>query len=254
MASNLFDASDRLDEDKKEEKKERRTKLYSYDAVAAQMLEPYGESSLDSLNLEQIWKGTAKGNKSTTYHSHLAANPDGDAWHVGAGLSQTAAALLMAIKNFKSENMKQLIVPKIYEKVLEEIKELEPTLHALNFGKGSSTHTDTGSFRQAKKAKWTSTANIETPAEPMDPLEAAVKFRAWLAKDKSALRGLLFVLSGNNTYYTGHTAELVARAAVHCKPMSEQDFINAVKARMQKPEQSEGSKAASADPSGLFDA
>ena len=46
-------------------------------------------------------------------------------------------------------------------------------------------------------------------------------------------------------------AELVARAAVKCKPMSEQDFIDAVAARMRKPEQ-EGGKAC--DGTGLFDA
>ena len=70
--------------------------------------------------------------------------------------------------------------------------------------------------------------------------------------DRRAFRSFLFILSGNNTYYTGHTAELVARAAVKCKPMSEQDFCQAVTARMRKPETQETSKAC--DGTGLFDA
>ena len=93
---------------------------------------------------------------------------------------------------------------------------------------------------------------IDSAANPMDPLKAASEFRAWLLKEKSAFRSFLFILAGNNTYYTGHTAELVARAAVKCKPMSEQDFLQAVTARMRKPETQDSSKAC--DGTGLFDA
>ena len=48
---------------------------------------------------------------------------------------------------------------------------------------------------------------IDSAANPMDPLKAASEFRAWLLKEKSAFRSFLFILAGNNTYYTGHTAE-----------------------------------------------
>ncbi|CAE7839773.1 pif1 [Symbiodinium sp. CCMP2592] len=217
------------------------------------MLEPYGENGLDSLTLQQVWAGTSKGNKSCVYHSHLAADQSSDAWHVGAGISMTAAALLAAIDNFKSPNMKNLIVPMLYDKVLMEITTLEPTLLALNFGKGSATATDTGSFRAAKKAKLTSSVNTaDAIASTVDPAEAAVKFRKWLLQEKSAFRGFLFVLSGKNSYYTGQVAELVARSAVTCKPMSEEDFVNAVKARMQKPEEGLGSKVAGSSASALY--
>ncbi|CAE7648585.1 unnamed protein product [Symbiodinium sp. CCMP2592] len=253
MASGLFEQVDNepVEQDKK---KERRVKLFSYDSVAAQMLEPYGENGLDSLTLQQVWAGTSKGNKSCVYHSHLAADQSSDAWHVGAGISMTAAALLAAIANFKSPNMKNLIVPTLYDKVLLEVTTLEPILLALNFGKGSASATDTGSFRAAKKAKLTTSADVSATGSTVDPADAAVKFRNWLLQEKSAFRGFLFVLSGKNSYYSGQVAELVARSAVTCKPMSEQDFVNAVKARMQKPEEGLGSKVAGSTPSGLFDA
>ena len=165
----------------------------------------------------------------------------------------TAAALLASVRNFRTQDMKNLIVPKLCQKVQEEVDVLEPILLALNFGKGSANQEHSGGFRDAKRPKTTAGGNvIDSAANPMDPLKAASEFRAWLLKEKSAFRSFLFILAGNNTYYTGHTAELVARAAVKCKPMSEQDFLQAVTARMRKPETQETSKAC--DGTGLFDA
>ena len=66
----------------------RRTKLFPYDSVAAQLLEPHGTSSVDKMSLAELWASTAKGNKRAMYHSHLAADQEEDAWHVGAGRNQ----------------------------------------------------------------------------------------------------------------------------------------------------------------------
>ena len=51
MADGLFTAAD--DAVAPKPKEERRTKLYPYDSVAALMLEPFGESAVDSMSLEQ---------------------------------------------------------------------------------------------------------------------------------------------------------------------------------------------------------
>ena len=254
MADGLFTAAD--DAVAPKPKEERRTKLYPYDSVAALMLEPFGESAVDSMSLEQVWSGTVKGNKRAAYHSHLAASQETDGWHVGAGVSLTAAALLAAIKNLKGGDMQKIIIPSLYEKVMQEVKQLEPILEALNFGKGSATATPSSSFRDAKRMKLTASTPVTgVSTGAIDPEEAAKKFRQWLIKDKSALRSMLFILAGNNSYYTGHVAELVARAAVSCKPMSEEHFVAAVKARMQKPsEKPQSGGAASSDATGLFDA
>ena len=252
MSSGLFQADAAPQQETQQE--ERRTKLYGYDSVALQMLEPYGEGAIDNMSLSEIWKGTAKGNRKCAYHSHLAASQADDPWHVGAGLSMTAQALLAAIHNFRSEDMQNLLRPELYKKVKDEVDALEPILTALNFGKGSATHKDTGSFRDAKRAKLTSGSSVEASVQPTDPMTAVVDFRTWLLKERSAFRSLLFVLSGKNTYYSGHVAELVARAAVQHKPMTEQDFVQAIIARMRKPEDKETSKAAASDGSGLFNA
>ena len=152
--------------------------------------------------------------------------------------------------------MQKIIIPSLYEKVMQEVKQLEPILEALNFGKGSATATPSSSFRDAKRMKLTASTPVTgVSTGAIDPEEAAKKFRQWLIKDKSALRSMLFILAGNNSYYTGHVAELVARAAVSCKPMSEEHFVAAVKARMQKPsEKPQSGGAASSDATGLFDA
>ena len=236
------------------QQEERRTKLYGYDAVAAQMLEPHGESPLDKMSLEQLWKGTAKGNGKTAYHSHLAAPQETDPWHVGAGISMTAAALLAAVKHFRSSGMQNLMKADLYQKVKKEVDVLEPMLLALNFGKGSQSQKNTGSFREAKRARTTASASLEAVVVHQASLKAAAEFRTWLVQDRSPFRSLLFILSGSNSYYTGHTAEVVARAAVKCKPMSEKDFVDAVKARMQKAEAKDESGAAASDGTGLFDA
>ena len=252
MASNLFENMATAAENPEAPKKERRVKLFSYDAVAAQLLQPFGESTVDTLSLQQLWKATSDGNKQAAYHSHLCADKDADPWHVGAGVSTTAAALQAAVKNLESEDMKRLIRPELYEKIMTEANELKPVLEMLNIGKGSQKQEASGStMKQAKRAKVGGSAvHAYTEAEV---LEAAKKFHAWLSQEKSALRGALFVLSGNNSYYTGHVAEVVARACIQHKPLSAADMVTCMRARLTKPAESEGSKKPGTDVTGLFD-
>ena len=45
----------------------RRTKLFGYDSVAAQLLEPYGTSALGGMTLPDLWKATQQGNRKAAY-------------------------------------------------------------------------------------------------------------------------------------------------------------------------------------------
>ena len=56
-----------------------------------------------------MWSASAKANKTAAYNSRLCASQQEDAWHVGAGLSMTAAALLAAAKHLRTEQMNMLI-------------------------------------------------------------------------------------------------------------------------------------------------
>ena len=219
----------------------RRVKLYGWDSVAAQLLEPFGESALDKLSLQELWKAASEGNKKTAYHSHLCADKETDKWHVGAGVSTTAAAIQAAIKHLESKEMRMLVRPEIYEKILVEAMELKPIVEKLNLGRGSQKHDkSTGSLSQAKRQKNEGTVHGHSEEEV---LAAVKKFHAWLSQEKSALRGALFVLSGSNTYYTSHAAEVVARACITYKPLSAEEMCDCMKARLSKPAEQEDEKA-----------
>ena len=118
-------------------------KLFPWDAVAAQMLEPFGESSCDGMSLESLWAAAAKGNKTAQYHSHLCASQSQDPWHVGAGISLTAAVLLAAIKHFHNDDMKHLLKPEFDQKIEQEVQNLEPILKVLNLGKKAARPSGT---------------------------------------------------------------------------------------------------------------
>eukprot|EP00971_Amphidinium_carterae_P199940 3968221-Amphidinium_carterae.1 len=158
------------------------------------MLEPYGSSVFDTLSLKEVWKGASSGNKKAKYHSHLCADQATDAWHIGAGISQTAAALLAAITHLKTDNMKKLLDKDVYAKVMAEVSVLEPHLLQLNLGKGPQTERDTGSFRAVKKRKTASAPEVQTSTEAT-VLNAAGELHKWLSQEASPLRSTLFLLA-----------------------------------------------------------
>ena len=250
----LFEENESKEQITAEQPSSRRTKLFPWDSVASQLFEPYGESALDQLSLQDVWTAANKGNKKALYHSHLCASQASDAWHVGAGISLTAASLLAAIKNFRQPDMKRLIVPTVYEKIEKELEDLEPALVLLNLGKGSQSNRDTGSFRAAKRHKAAAGGSDGMTGSEEQTLEAAKKFYQWLAQEKTPFRSLLFLLSGNNSYYSAHCAEVVARAGLKHKPITQADFVNAMQARMQKmPQPQAHGGSAGSDATGLFD-
>jgi len=232
---------------------QRRIKLFPYDSVAAQLLEPHGASPVDQMTLADLWASTSKGNKRAMYHSHLCADHTHDKWHVGAGISQTAASLQLAFTAIQGDSMKQLLRPELHERVMTEITALEPHVQMLNLGKGSQTQPDTGSFRAAKRSRGTESAEVaKTPTE--EELRAAAKaLHAWLSKPKSPLRHLLDILSASNVFYTGHVAEMVARAAIEFKPMSADQFAEAIAARARVPSRAAQREAATSSNTGLFE-
>ena len=81
-------------------------------------------------------------------------------------------------------------------------------------------------------------------------VEATQALHRWLSSKQSPFRSLLFILSGRGTYYAAHAAEVVARAAVPHKPLSADDMVKAVRARVSKP--AESSAPAAGDATGLF--
>ena len=78
----------------------RREKLYWYDSVACQMLNPYGDSAFTDQSTEAVWRAAAQGNKRVAFHTELAA---ADEWRQGVGISCSAEALLASIRTLETE-------------------------------------------------------------------------------------------------------------------------------------------------------
>eukprot|EP00971_Amphidinium_carterae_P348002 6490264-Amphidinium_carterae.7 len=230
---------------------------FPWDSVASQLFEPYGASSCDDLSLKQLWECANKGNKKALYHSHLCADDTKDLcqilWHVGAGIRITAATLLASIKTFRSDHMKALIKDDLYAKALEDVEHIEPNLKMLNLGKGSQNENrDTGSFRPAKKQR-KADAGTDTVSEEQI-VAAAHALHVWLSKPdaESPFRSMSFLLSGQNTFYSGHVAELVARAATQHKPLTKEVMGNVMRARFRKPVVEVSDQPAASSASGLI--
>ena len=215
---------------------ERRTSLKKYDTVAAQLLNPYGPSPLESMSLEELWKGAASGSKAAFFHTELAATgATGGDYRVGIGLSRLAQTLLAALSKLREPNMAKLLQPRPLELALNEALQLEPHLKVLNAGKGNlATPEDanTGPTGFARSWKAASASGPPTPAHTKEAIEAAAAaVHVWLAKPASPLRAIISVLSAGGSFYAANAAEKTARAWIKCKPAGEAACINAALAR-----------------------
>eukprot|EP00971_Amphidinium_carterae_P350016 6491345-Amphidinium_carterae.1 len=146
----------------------RRTKLYPYDSTASQSFEPIVDSQCGRQS-----QGCLPHSPGCSADSAQST----DAWHVGAGISQTAQALLLAIEHIERDDVKRFCNKEFYEPLLTECKGLKPHLETLNFGKGGQgEQKDAGSFRALKKQK-TSAAGAATPAQAttVEEVKAAAK-------------------------------------------------------------------------------
>ena len=217
-------------------------------------MEPYGASVLGSMPLETLWRATAAGNRKAPYHSHLCASVEDDAWHFGAGVSMTCAALVQAIEHLQQDHVKQLLRQELYDKAMGEAKQLLPHLQVLNFGKGSQGQMAAKESMSSLKKRRVEANAGPAPAEGVIR-EAAQTLHDWLSQEQSALRGLLSILAANNTFYTGFAAEKVARTCIHHKPCGRADFVKGALARAasNKPQEIVAGGAGDAEARGLFE-
>lgn len=226
----------------------RRTKLYFYDSVASQMLNPWGESNFTQESTEAVWRAAAQGTKKVAFHTELA---DEEKYRQGVGLSRTAEALLAAIAVLESKNMTKLLQQGPLEAARNEAAELKPHLTLLNRGKGRQEGPKEFTMSQLKKRRVDSGASAPPSEEAVKA--AAVEVHKWLSKETTPLRAILTILAGNGTFWAGHVAEKTCRAAVQHKPFTEVTFAAAAAARNTAPAPSVAAQSTAADTGGLFD-
>eukprot|EP00439_Symbiodinium_sp_Y106_P077467 s413_g16.t1 len=199
---------------------ERHVKLFPWDSVASQLFEPFQESAIDDLIFKEICSGAAKGNKKTAYHSHLCANIAKDPWHVGAGIPQTAAILQDAIKNYKSQDMQQLIKDELRAKIDKDVAMLETILEKLNVGKGSQADTPSGAA-----AVW------EGPRDMQQLIKD--ELRAKIHKDVAMLETILEKLNSSQASRDAGTNSAAKKAKTSAGPVTtptEKEVVQAAKA------------------------
>ena len=219
----------------------KRTKLYGYDSVAAQMFDPYGDSMVSSASLQDLWNATSGGGNKVEFFSHLAADVEKNPWAVGVGLSTTCQVLICAIKHIKADEMKHIMKDDLRTKAIQEADSILPVLETLNFGKGSQADSSKGVTMSALKRKKSDEGGVHVkPLPSEEEVKSAVfKLHEWLSREHTVLRAVISILAGEGTFYGAHVAEKVARAAIHCKPADKEHFL---KGAMERCKSAKGPK------------
>ena len=228
---------------------ERREKLFAWESVASQTLNPYGPSALIKKPLPTFWTAIANGNKGAMYHSELAAKGD-DAeadYRIGVGLSRVAGTISAGIAVLERPEYRQLLKEDLLRKALAEGETLKPHLAILDAGKGSNSTSGQG-FSSLKKQSASNVARTNAEIE-----RAVAAIVEWVSKPESALRTMLNYLSGDGAFFSAFAAERTLRGCVHCKPATAEDLSRAARARLSGSAPA-SSSAAAGDQGGLFDA
>ena len=228
--------------------RERRVKLKSYDAAAAQLLNPYGESIAKHMNTAELWDAVETGNQIAVFHSELAATKTtGGDYRVGIGISRTAEALKAAIAALKSDNLKKLIKEEFYEAAIDEATGLEPHLNVLDLGKASQV----GTYEAKGFAKYRSMAG-ETKKPTNEEIGlAAEALLTWFGKNQTPLRAVLAILAANGCFWSGHIAEKVARGWMTARMINKKDAVAAITTRLEGARTARTSSGTEDDAAGL---
>ena len=225
---------------------ERRSKLYNNDTAAAQLLNPYGVSTVQSVAVDTLWQAVKAGNKKCEYHSELAdTTPD----RQGIGLSRAAETLLAGIEQLESENVAKLIKEEYLQAALEEAGPLKKALVILNTGKTPNAKQQSG-IQGLKKRRVEPNADRHSDAEIK---AAATKFYEWLTKPTSSLRGIFAVLSQGGAFYVSTVTEKTCRGWA-ASGITKDQAIAAALARYRPSDDAPAasSRSATDDAAGLF--
>ena len=111
---------------------ERRIKLKTCDAAAAQLLNPYGCSLAKNMSVKEVWQAVAEASKVAVFHSELAATVmTGGPYRVGVGLSRVAESLLAAFAQLREPLRTKIIIPELLQAAMTDADTLTPSLQDL---------------------------------------------------------------------------------------------------------------------------
>lgn len=193
------------------------------DHFAIAVYSPICNANVEAMTPKKIWQTVTAGNKRVKHLSEFAEK-DNRA-RQGIGLSRLAEMILQVTKLLKSEDWAKFLgdaTPKLLENALAEATELEPHLKVLfDETKRKSQRTDSNSSAGACLRK-------RTEAEVA---QAASVLFEWNKKEKSHLRGLLAWLGQGGMYFSAYCSIRVFDAWIKEGRASEEDVIEAAKAK-----------------------
>jgi len=194
------------------ERSERRVKLRDEESVAKLLFQPWEKSILADLDPPQLWKHAKEGDDFVAFHTELAATEEsGGPYRVGVGLSRCAGILKKAIAELRSPNVRALIADLHWKSMDEDAKTIEAALDVLDFGKGSQA---TAEARVSLKSLRRAPVAVGPQRTEAEMREAAEELHAWLSKEATPLRAMLFVLAGGGLFFAAHAAEKTLRGWV----------------------------------------
>ena len=200
----------------------KRHQLKNLDTAAAKLLDPYGVSLLDDVDLETLWGVISKGDHYAKFFSELAASesncPD-PVYRVGIGVSRFAQTLETAIETWLAQDeLRAMMLPAVVKRIDLEANALLPHVKVLNIGKGGPTNQKGDTLSKLKAQR----ASKDPPKAPpaQGALEtAAEKLLEFLGLGtKSNLGMALSNLSTGGIFYSASAQIKTARAwAAHAE-------------------------------------
>ena len=137
------------------------------------------------------------------------------------------------------------------DKAKLEAADVKGALDILNAGKGSESAGNEQGFSALKKRRVDPVRRSAATEEEL--VNAASTLHAWLKADKSALRGILSILSGDGLFFAAHIAEKTGRGWVAEETVTAEVLAEAVRARQYRKPASEAVERSDTDGKGLLE-
>ena len=210
----------------------RRNFLRRGDHLSTTIFEPYRPCGLEELSANSLYDQALKGTRWVCHHSNLA---DSDPYRQGVSISLFAQLMKHVCDKFRSERIKAMLVPALYERIKIVVDELYPHFEIL----------DGGQLRRVVRG---SSQLRASSLKPINDVEVAVKHVVqWLSKDKDPLRGFMAAFSCEGVTYAGQVEEKLARG--YLLKVGSPAFLTAAKMRLCQ----DASIIIKDDAAGLFD-
>ena len=185
------------------------------DHLSTTIFEPYRPCGLEELSANFLYDKALKGTRWVCHHSNLA---DSDPYRQGVSISLFAQLMKHVCDKFRSERIKAMLVPALYERIKIVVDELYPHFAVLDGGP---------LFRVTRGSRQLRASSLR----PMNDVDLAVKAVVqWLRKEKDPLRGFMAAFCLEGLSYAGCVEEKLLRG--YLGKVGHEAFLAAARQRL----------------------